>query len=145
MSRLLLDTNILLDAILAGRPHAEEAQGVIARCNGGGDFGMASGLSLKDVYYIATRAYGEAWARVAVRHLMGLLVIAPDDAEVFDRAINSSEPDFEDGIVRVCAELNDADFIVTRDGEAFAASSVRSVSAGEYLRIAAANEAAYVG
>ena len=102
---------------------------------------MACGLSLKDVYYIATRAHGAVWARMAVRHLMGLLVIAPDDAEVFDRALNSGEPDFEDGIVRACAELNDADFIITRDGAAFANSPVRSVTAGEYLRIAAANEA----
>lgn len=140
MSRLLLDTNILLDAIFDGRPYAADAQDVIARCNGRGDFGMVSGLSLKDVYYIATRVHGAAWARMAVRHLMGLLVIAPDDAEVFDLALNSSEPDFEDGIIRACAELNDADFIITRDADAFANSSVRSVTAGEYLRIAAANE-----
>ena len=140
MNRLLLDTNILLDAILDGRPYAQEAQDVIARCNGGGDFGIVSGLSLKDVYYIATRAHGATWARTAVRHLMGLLVIAPDDAEVFDCALNSGEADFEDGIIRACAELNDADFIITRDGTAFTNSPVRSVTAGEYLRIAAANE-----
>lgn len=140
MSKLLLATNILLDAILDGRPHAQDAQDVIARCNGGGDFGMVSGLSLKDVYYIAARVHGADWARTAMRHLMGLLVIAPDDAEVFDLALNSSEPDFEDGIVRACAELNDADFIITRDGDAFANSPVRSVTAGEYLRIARASE-----
>ena len=74
---------------------------------------------------------------------MGLLVIAPVDAEVCDLALNSNEPDFEAGIIRACAELNDADFIITRDKAAFANSKVRSVDAAEYLQIARANDIGY--
>ena len=88
-----------------------------------------------DVYYVAAKLRGEPWARDAVSKLMGLLVVAPVDAEVLDEAIRSNEPDFEDGIVRACAELNEADFIITRDRSAFAKSRVRAVSASEYLEI----------
>ena len=142
MCRVLVDTNILLDAIL-DREESQEAQDVIDRCSGWGDFGMVCGLSLKDVYYITTRINGEAWARNVVHRLMGLLFVAPVDTEVCDRALNSNEPDFEDGIIRSCAELNGADFIVTHDKAAFANSTVRSVSAAEYLEIARANDAGY--
>ena len=35
--------------------------------------------------------------------------------------------------MRACAELNDVDFIISRDKDAFAASTVRCVTAREYL------------
>lgn len=135
MCRLLVDTNVLLDAVLSGRPDTDGAREVISLCNGNGEFGMACALSFMDVYYVAAKLRGELWARDAVSKLMGLLVVAPVDAEVLDEAIRSNEPDFEDGIVRACAELNEADFIITRDRSAFAKSRVRAVSASEYLEI----------
>lgn len=136
MCRLLVDTNIMLDALLNGRPGTDAAREVINLCNGNGELGMACALSFRDVYYVATKVNGELWARNAVRSLMGLLVVAPVDAEALDEAAHSNEPDFEDGIVRACAELNGADFIITRDKAAFARSKVRAISASEYLEIA---------
>ena len=136
MCRLLIDTNVMLDAVLSGRPGTDAAREVLNLCNGNGEFGMACTLSFKDVYYVAAKIHGEPWARNAVRMLMDLLAIAPVDAEVLDGAARSNEPDFEDGIVRSCAELNGADFIITRDKSAFAKCRIRAVSASEYLEIA---------
>ncbi len=136
MCRLLIDTNVMLDAVLSGRPGTDAAREVLNLCNGNGEFGMACALSLKDVYYVAAKIHGEPWARSAVRMLMDLLAVAPVDAEVLDGAARSNEPDFEDGIVRSCAELNGADFIITRDKAAFAKCKIRAVSASEYLEIA---------
>lgn len=34
--RLLFDTNVLLDALIEGRPESTEAWEVLKRCNGGG-------------------------------------------------------------------------------------------------------------
>lgn len=140
MCRLMIDTNVLLDTLDARRPESLEAREVLSRCNGWGDFGMASSHSFKDVYYIVGRMQGEAFARAAVQALMDLVAIAPVDSEVCDEAIRSSEPDFEDGLVRACAELNGADFIVTRNKAAYTNCRIRSVTAAEYLRIAKAND-----
>lgn len=136
MCRLLVDTNILVDSLDPTRPNCTEARELIDRCSGWGEFGMVCSLSLKDVYYLACKAYGRVAARKVVGQLMGILAIAPVDAEVCDKALRSDEPDFEDGLIRACAELNGADFIVTRDAAAFAHSKVRSVTAAEYLEIA---------
>ena len=46
-----------------------------------------------------------------------------------------NEPDFEDDLVRAVAELEGADFIITRDSAAFAKSKVKSVTAAEYLEL----------
>ena len=54
--------------------------------------------------------------------------------EVLDRAFSSDEPDLEDGIVRATAELRHAVAIVTRDGKAYAASAIPSMTAREFLQ-----------
>ena len=133
--RLLFDTNILLDLTTEGRPQSEEAWKVLERCNGGGDMGLVASASLKDVYYILGKGGRETEARRAVKRLMDLLVIAPLGAEECDMSMRSNEPDFEDGLIRACAELNDVDFILTRDAKAFCKSKVRSVTCAEYLEI----------
>lgn len=132
--RLMFDTNILFDLLDEHRPECEEAWQVIVLCNGGGDMGMVSPMSLKDVYYTLGKAGPEKLARDSVRTLMGLLVIAPFGAEECDLALNSDEPDFEDGLIRACAELNDADAILTRDEAAFKGSRVPAMPCSEYLR-----------
>ena len=47
----------------------------------------------------------------------------------------SLEPDFEDGLIRACAELNDVDVILTRDADAFRRSKVRAMTCAEYLEL----------
>ena len=132
---LLFDTNILIDAVCRERPESDEACRVLRRCNGGGDLGMTPAASLKDAYYVLERQYDERYARKSIEWLMELLVIAPMGVEECELSIHSNEPDFEDGLVRACAELNNVDFILTRDATAYRASTVRAMTCAEYLEI----------
>lgn len=66
---------------------------------------------------------------------MELVAIVPMGAEECLASIHSDEPDFEDGLIRACAELNDIDFILTRDAAAFRRSRVRSMTCREYLEL----------
>lgn len=133
MYRILLDTNILLDSIIPNRPQHDEALALLKWCNGSGDYGFAAATSFNDACYVLCRAYSEAIAREALENLLSLVAVAPVSAEECDRSLRSNEPDFEDGLIRACAELNGADFIVTRDRDAFAGGKVRSVTAKEFL------------
>ena len=133
--RLLIDTNTLLDAVIPERPQSQEACRVLAECNGGGDIGLACSLSLRDVYYVLERFYDREAARKLVASLMDLVVIAPVGAEECEMSMRGNEPDFEDGLGRAAAELNDIDFIITRDAAAFKRCRIRSLTAGEYLEI----------
>ena len=135
--RLLFDTNVLLDAICRDRPQSDEACEVLRRCNGGGDLGLVTTGSLKDAYYVLSRLYDEPRARAAIELACELLVIAPVGAEECELSLFSGEPDFEDGLVRACAELNGVDFILTRDAAAFRSSPVRAVTCAEYLALCA--------
>ena len=123
--RILLDTNIILDAVCPARPQSKEACLVLRRCSSEGDMGFVTSGSLKDAYYVLSKQYGEPAARAAMHHLMGLLIVAPTSAEDCLMSLESNEPDFEDGLIRACAELNDMDFIITRDEAAFRKSKNR--------------------
>ena len=50
-----------------------------------------------------------------------------------DRWNGCGEQDFEDGLIRACAELNDVDVILTRDADAFKRAKVRAMTCAEYL------------
>lgn len=133
--RLLFDTNVLLDLAVEGRPQSREAWEVMKLCNGEGDLGIVAPMSLKDVYYVIGKGGFERQARKVVEKLTELLVVASMGAEECELSLHGNEPDFEDGLIRACAELNDVDFILTRDARAFARSKVRAVTCAEYLKI----------
>lgn len=133
--RVLFDTNILMDIIDARRPSSTAARRALEICNGGGDMGVVAPLSLKDAYYLLTRQFGEPNARTCIEHLVEQLVVIPFGAEECLIAVDSNEPDFEDGLIRAAAELNDIDFILTRDASAFRRSTVRAITCEEYLDI----------
>ena len=137
MAHLLFDTNILIDAALPTRPESDEACEAMRICNNGsGNMGFVTPNSLSDAYYVLQRYMSEEEARNAIVRFMGMLIIAPLSAEHCDMSVHGSEPDFEDGLIRAAAELEDIDFILTRDKAAFQKSKVRSVTAAEYLEIA---------
>lgn len=133
MYRLLLDTNILLDSLLSNRPEHIEALRLLKWCNGSGDYGFATSTSFNDIYYILRKTYDEPLARKAVNKLMEYVAIAPVAAEECHLSLNSNEPDFEDGLIRACAELNDADFIITRDKKAFQGTKIKSLTASDFF------------
>ena len=133
--RVLFDTNVLLDALDENCPESQEACLALKNCNGGGDLGLVAAGSLKDVYYVLCKRYGEASARKAVELLLDLLVVLPGGEEECLLALKSNEPDFEDGQVRAAAELNDVLIILTRDAGAFRYSMVRTMTCAQYMEL----------
>lgn len=140
MHRVIFDTDVLLDALDPKRPESDEVCQALEKCSGysgTGIFGMACALSLKDVYCVFSRMHDAQAAREAIRHITKLLAIVPTSAEECLMALDLNEPDFENAIVRAAAELNDADFIITRNKAAYGTSKVRSVTAYEFIQIVA--------
>ena len=139
MFNAFFDTNVLLDAVDPNRPHSDEACNAMQLCNEGYEIrGYTCPLSLKDSYYILTKAWGEKSAREAVKWLMGLLIVTPVSSEECDMSLRDGEPDFEDGLIRATAELEGMDYIITRDTSAFVGSKVPAITAAEFAKIVAA-------
>ena len=131
--RLLIDTNILLDAAMGERTGWTAATLLVDELVYEDVIGYVSALSLKDIYYVLSKYADERAARSFVLATMDLLTVADVDGTLCRLAALSDEPDFEDGIIRACAEDLSVDFIISRDEKAFARSPIRRLSAQEYI------------
>lgn len=60
--------------------------------------------------------------------------MVPVDVALCRQSLASDEPDFEDGLVRACAELVGADYIVSTDRKAFKRSSVPRIESPELIQ-----------
>ena len=130
-SKVLIDTNVVIDVIDANRPCHAEAIGLFERQ----DVEICVIVtSLKDSYYILNRIYrDEARARDDVKTIMQATTILDITAADAWEAIASDEPDFEDGLVRSVAETSRVDVLITRDAEAFGACRIPKMTAAEFL------------
>ena len=130
---VLVDTNVLIDAAVPGRTSHAAAIMLEHEVAYGKLEAFVAATSLKDVYYLIRRETDEAFAREYVQCLMRLYATAAVDAAICEQAAFSDEPDFEDGIIRACAESLGVDYIISRDQAAFENSSIKRLSAQEYV------------
>lgn len=135
--RVLCDTNILLDIFDRERPAHEDALALLwyaVECPEQIEL-IAPISSFKDAYYVLGRLYhSEQVARESIQDIMGG-IIAPVDmlASYGPRALSLDEPDFEDALVRVCAEDEGVAVIVSGDKKAFEKATVPSMTASQFL------------
>ncbi len=131
--RLLVDTNILLDAAMAERDGWAAATLLMDEFVYEEAVGYVSALSLKDVYYVLTKYADESAAREFVLAVMDLFEVVGVDGALCRLAALSNEPDLEDGIIRACAESIPVDLIISRDEKAFVRSPLKRLTAQDYL------------
>ena len=133
VSKLFADTNFLLDCASLDRPRhvaAMKLQRMVAL----GFFDLAvSASSLTDVYYILRPDYSDEERRTFLRLVMRSYEVVPISVETCSMALESDEPDFEDGVLRAAAERWNADYIVSSDRSAFANSGIPRIEPDELL------------
>lgn len=146
MLRVFFDTNALIDYVVASRPQHESVKKLIAAIAKNGDMPIILAASLKDVYYICCRHYGdEATARKAIRGLRAAFEVLNLSTKLIDMALDSDEPDFEDGLIRAAAESSGCSYIISRDVKAFRSSNCKRLSPIEALTEAYGGEAKSTG
>src|SRR4051812_23338368 len=116
---LLIDSNILLDSLLARAPHSAHADRLVNRVEAGDVNAHVSAISFNNVYYLAEKRRGDVDARRMLRNLRRLFGVVPLDVDILDAALSSSLIDFEDAIQAVSAQRASADCIVTRNAQDF--------------------------
>lgn len=136
--RLLLDTNVLLDLLLARSPHDRPAIALATKTAQGEVVTYLSATSVTTVHYLARKTLGTQGANEAVDKLLELFRIAPITDVVLRSALARSFADFEDAVIDAAAEQVGVDAIVTRDATGFKASSIPVFSPAEVLQAIAA-------
>lgn len=132
--KILFDTNAIIDLCGSSRPRHDVVRQLFEACVFRDMVVIAPVSSLKDMYYVMTKTDGEEKARQSVRFLMRIMTVVDLLAEQGRTAVDSDEPDFENGLVRAVAEWHEVQAIITHDVRAFKGASVPVCTADEYLR-----------
>jgi len=133
--KLLIDTNIILDAMINREPWAEDAQNVILAIAEEKAEGYITASSVTDIYYILFKHIKN---RDQVKQaLLGLLTVI----NVFDvnetdcvEAFSVHMSDYEDALLASCGKRHKVDRIVTRNIKDFTGSPIQAVEPHEILK-----------
>ena len=122
MIHALLDTNVILDALLERSPWETDA-GAIMQADLDGQFvAYVTATSLTDLFYVTRRQAGRERAWELVQATLNQLSIISVGADELEAAVMLQGNDFEDNLQIACAMSLQLDFIVTRDSSGFTGS-----------------------
>ena len=129
--RILVDTNVVLDVILAREPWASESRPVYAARDAGRVELLVLASTLTDVFYIARKQVGRDQARASVEECVRIYTILSLTRDLVERALARRGVDFEDDIQMAAAEVERLDYVMTRDTQDFAGSPAPALSPAE--------------
>ena len=134
MTRLLIDTNVIID-LLAKRPgFYDEAAELFSLCDQKRLRMAISSLSFANTNYTLTKHTSSREARQILRKFKVLVEILSLDDKITELALNDEDfPDFEDGLQYYSALENRIDIIITRNKKDFQNSKIPVLTAKEFL------------
>jgi predicted nucleic acid-binding protein len=130
---IFLDTNVLLDVLLARKPFLADAQRLWSLAEHRQFQAVVSSVSFLNIYYIVRRTTSRADADRALRGMRAVFQVAAVDREIIDQAIDARAIDFEDAVQHACAVRVGALCIVTRDEAHFAGLSIPAIAPDAFL------------
>lgn len=133
IDKVLIDTNICLDAANRRKPFAANAIEILSRSENGEYTGLVAAHSFDTIFYFLSKKYSRASAYEALKGLRKTIRVAAITQQIIDAAISQSWKDFEDAIHYETATSLECDAIITRNKKDFKASDMTIYSPAEFL------------
>jgi len=132
--RVLLDTNVVLDFVLARQPFFVEADEIFIRLRNREFEGFVSAITPINVFYITRKETDKATAYLAIKELLNLVNIAQSNTLMYQSALLLNFNDYEDAVQNECAFIEKLDAIVTRNTKDYKNATVKVYSPIEFLQ-----------
>ena len=131
---VLLDTNIIMDALQERQPFDIPAKEILRRGQDGALTCLFTANAVTDIFYLYSRARDVQSAKAALKFLLTQYGVLPVAGEDCTQALSFPIDDFEDALGIACAEKAGIDYIVTRDEDFLqSASPIKIISPSELL------------
>ena len=125
MSRLLIDTNIVMDLLSKREKFYDEAAALFSRADKKELVLTITSLTFANTNYILTKLKSAKEAREILRKFKVLVELLNLDDKIAELALSDeSFPDFEDGLQYYSAIENQIDVIITRNKKDFKNSKI---------------------
>lgn len=136
VSKILIDTNILLDYLLEREPFFEDAKEVILTCTEGNTKGCIAAHSISNMFFILRRDYDAKERREVLKNLCMIFdVEGIDKTKLLLGLENEDFSDFEDCLQMECAKSYGAEYIITRNVSDYSVSDIKAILPSEYLEL----------
>jgi len=136
MSRLLIDTNIVMDLLSKREKFYDEAAALFSRADKKELVLTITSLTFANTNYILTKLKSAKEAREILRKFKVLVELLNLDDKIAELALSDdSFPDFEDGLQYYSAIENQIDVIITRNKKDFKNSKIPILSTKEFLAL----------
>ncbi len=134
MSRLFLDTNVILDLLAHRDPHFDSIARLATLADQKKLVLVSSPLSFTTVDFILNKYESEESVRTKLRKFKIICEVCEVNEETVEKGLNSSFKDFEDSVQYYSALQANCSVIITRNGKDFKHSNIPVMTAGEYLK-----------
>ena len=136
MSKLLIDTNIVIDLLSKREEFYDEAADLFSRADKKEIRLAISSLTFANTNYILTKLKSAKEAREILRKFKVLVELLSLDDKITELALSDDNfPDFEDGLQYYSAIENQIDIIITRNKKDFKNSKIPVLTAKEFLAL----------
>lgn len=132
MTRLFLDTNIVVDLLDRREPFCHDAVRLFSMAYNKQVQLVVSPMTFSTASFLL-RKHGSESVRKLLSNFRQLARVSTTDERTVDDSLASQFQDFEDAMQYYTALRADAEVIITRNGKDFTASRIPVMTAGEYL------------
>ena len=133
MSRIFLDTNVILDLLGERVPFFDSIAKVATLADQKKLTLIVSPLSFSTIDYVLNKYETSESVLNKLRKFKIICEVSEINEETIDKALNSNFKDFEDAVQYFTALQSNCSIIITRNGKDFKNSTIPIMTAEEYL------------
>lgn len=133
MSKILIDTNVIIDIALEREPFVNDAKEIIKLIDKQQIEAYISATTVTDIYYITKRKTSHEQVINFLENLFVFVRVLPINENIVKKAMKSESKDFEDAIQIETSKQNDIGVIITRNKKDFENSGLQIFSPDEYI------------
>jgi len=131
---VLLDTNVIMDALQEHSLFDTPAKEILIRGQNGEFTCLFTANAASDIFYLYSKARDIKSANAALDFLLKTYSIVSVTHEDYTAAMSLCIEDFKDALVAVCAKKANADCIITRDEKFLTEDSpIKTISPSKFL------------
>lgn len=135
MMRILLDTDVSLDFVLARQPFFVEAEEIFRQLAQNKFEVYIADITAINIYYFGRKEKGRADTLKELEKLLRLVKVCSANSIILQKAIDSPITDYEDAVQHECAVAENLDAIVTRNTKDYKNAVIKVYSPTEFLQI----------
>lgn len=140
MTKILIDTDVILDFFFDREPYSENAARILSLCESKEITGFVTPVIISNVYYLLRKTAKHEKVIEKLKLLVSITEVLVIDKASIVEALNSEFKDFEDALQNYSAELNkEIDLIITRKTKDYKNSSLGVMTPDGYLKTRVAN------